>query len=87
MVATFDKQSHLKYAATEINTTLLYVTIRFYPFDISGTLLRRFNDNCEDCNSVKLSLINCRLVLTVVLDRYNVILSSSSTINVRYSIN
>lgn len=83
MVATFDKQSHLKYATTEINTTLLYITIRFYSFDVSGTILRRFNDDCEDCNSIQLNLINCRLFLTVVLEGYNVILKSSSSINVR----
>lgn len=84
MVATFDKQSHVKYAATEINTSMLHVVLRFYPFDIvSGTLLRRFDDNCDDCNSVQLNLIDCRLFLTVISDRCNVTLSSLSTINVR----
>jgi len=83
MAATFNKQSHLKYAAVEINTTLLHVTVRFYPFDMSGTILRRFFDDCEDCDSVQLNLIDCRMFLTVILNGCNVTLPSPSTVNVR----
>lgn len=83
MVATFDKNSYLKYAATEINTTLLYVTLRFYSFYMSGTILRRFNDDCEDCHTVQLSLIDYSLFLMVVLGGHKIVLKSSSTINVR----
>lgn len=84
MVATFDKQSHIKYASMEKSTTLLYVVIQFYPFDMSGTLLRRYDDNCEGCcNSVHLDIIDFRLILTVVLNGCNVKLQNPSTINVR----
>ncbi|XP_025192604.1 uncharacterized protein LOC112592664 [Melanaphis sacchari] len=84
MVATFDKQSHIKYAAMETSTTLLYVVIQFYPFDMSGTILRRFdNDDCDDdyCNSIQLNLINFYLILTVNLDGCNVTLQSPSIVN------
>lgn len=84
VVATFDKQSHVKYAATETNTTLLHVVIRFYPFDVmSGTILRRFDDNCDDCDSIQLSLIDSHIFLTVILDGCNHTLPSPLTINVR----
>lgn len=83
MVATFNKQSHLKYAATGINASLLHVIIGFYPFDMSGIILRRFYDDCDDCDSVQLYLINFHLFLMVILNGCNVILSSASTINVR----
>lgn len=85
MVATFNKRSHLKYAATEINTTLLHVTVRFYPFDMSGTILRRFFDDCEDCSSVQLNLIDFRLYLSAILNGCNFTLQSLSTVNVRNS--
>lgn len=84
MVATFNKQSHLKYAATEVKTTLLYITIRFYPFDGSGVILRRFHDDiCDDCDSVQLDLVDCQLFLTVSLKGCNVTLLSPSAIQVR----
>ncbi|XP_060872794.1 uncharacterized protein LOC132946753 [Metopolophium dirhodum] len=82
MVATFDKQSHIKYAAMETSTTLLHVVVQFYPFDMSGTILRRYDDDCEDCgNSVHLNIIDSRLILTVILDGCNVTLQNPSTIN------
>lgn len=87
MVATFNKESHLKYAATGINVTLLHVIIGFYPFDISGIVLRRFYDNCDDCNSVQLYFIDFRLFLMIILNGCNVTLSSPSTINVRNNFN
>lgn len=84
MVATFNKQSHIKYAAAEINTTLLHVAVRFYPFDMSGIILRRFFDDCEDCDNVELNLTDGRLFLTAVLNGCDVTLPSpSSTVNVR----
>lgn len=84
MVATFDKHSHLKYAATEINMTLLHVYLRFYPFDQSGTVLKRIDDGCKDCNSVHVNLIDNRLFLTAILDGCNFTLRSPSIINVIY---
>lgn len=87
MVATFNKHSHLKYAATGINTTLLHVIIRFYPFDMSGIILRRFYDDCNDCDSIQLSLNDFNLFLTVILNGCNITLSTLSTINVRNNIN
>jgi len=84
MVATFDKQSHIKYAAMEISTTLLHVVVQFYPFDMSGTILRRYDDDCESsCNSVHLNIIDFRLILTVILNGCNVTLQNPSTVNVR----
>jgi len=89
MVATFDKKSHIKYAAMETSTTLLHVIVQFYPFDMSGTVLRRFgddndNDGCDGvCDSVQLNLIDFRILLKVTLDGCNVTLQSSSTVNVR----
>lgn len=84
MVATFNKESYIKYAATEINTTLLSIVIRFYPFSMSGVLLRRFDDDCEDCDSyVQLKLNDCRLFLVIILNGCNVTLQFPSTINVR----
>jgi len=84
MVATFDKHSHIKYAAMETSTTLLHVVVQFYPFDMSGTILRRYDDDCEgSCNSVHLNIIDSRLILTVVLDGCSVTLQNPSTINVR----
>lgn len=88
MVATFNKQSHLKYSATEIKTTLLYITIRFYPFNGSGIILRRFHDDvCDDCDSIQLDLIDCRLILTVSLKGCNFTLLIPSTIQVRNNVN
>lgn len=87
MVATFDKESHIKYSATEVNTTMLNVVVRFYPFDISGTILRRFFDDCSDCGSVYLKLIDSRLLLEVYMYRCNVTLLSPSTIYVSKSEN
>lgn len=86
MVATFDKQSYLKYTATEFNNTLLHINVRFYPFDLSGTILRRFYDNCEDCDSIKLILTDFHILLIAILRGHNVTLLSSSTINVRNTI-
>lgn len=86
MVATFDKKSQLKYAATEINSTLLHVILRFYPFDMSGTILRRFYDDCKFCGNVKLDLIDCHISLTTNFDGCNVSLLSSSTVNVSFII-
>jgi hypothetical protein len=86
MVATFDKQSYIKYAAMEISMTLLHVVVQFYPFDMSGTILRRFdNDDCDGyCNSIQLNLIDFHLILTVnLLDGCNITLQSPSTVNVR----
>lgn len=83
MVATFDKQSYIKYAATKINTTLLHIIMRFYPFDMSGILLQRFYDDCEDCFSVQLNFIDRRLFFTVSLDGHSTTLESPSFINVR----
>lgn len=84
MVATFDKQSYIKYAATEINTTLLHIVMRFFPFDMAyGILLRRFYDNCEDCYSVQLNLTDRRLFLTASLGERNTTLESPSFVNVR----
>lgn len=84
MVATFDKESYIKYAATEINTTLLYVVMRFYPFSMSGILLRRFYDDCDDCDSyVQLNLIDCHIILITILNGCNVTIQFPSTINVR----
>jgi len=84
MVATFNRHSHIKYAAMETSTTLLHVVIQFYPFDMSGTILRRYDDGCEGyCNSVHLNMIDFCLILTVILDGCNVTLQSPSTINVR----
>lgn len=85
MVATFDKQSHIKYAATEVNMTMLNVILRFYPFDMSGTILRRFFDDCSDCGSISLNMIDCRLYLKINIYGCNITLLSSSTINVRKS--
>lgn len=84
MVATFDKNSHLKYADMEINMTLLHVYLRFYPFDPSGTILKRIHDDCKDCNSVHLNMIDNHLFLTAILDGCNFTLRSPSTINVIY---
>ncbi|XP_026805571.1 uncharacterized protein LOC113548730 [Rhopalosiphum maidis] len=83
MVATFDKQSYIKYAAMEISMTLLHVVVHFYPFDMSGTILRRFdNDDCDGyCNSIQLNLIDFHLILTVNLDGCNITLQSPSTVN------
>lgn len=84
MVATFDKHSHIKYAAMETSTTLLHVVVQFYPFDMSGTILRRYDDDCEGyCNSVHLNIIDSRLNLTVILNECSVTLQSPFTINVR----
>lgn len=83
MVATFDEKSYIKYAPTKINTTLLHIIMRFYPIDISGILLQRFYDDCEDCFSVQLNFIDRRLFLTVNLGGHNTTLESSSFINVR----
>lgn len=83
MVATFNKKSQIKYAITEVNITLLHVAMRFYPFDMSSILLRRFYDNCDDCNSVQLNFIDNRLFLTTILDRHKTILQSPSPVNVR----
>lgn len=84
MVATFNKQSHIKYAAVETSTTLLHVVVQFYPFDMSGTILRRYDDECRGyCNSIHLNMKDFRLILTIILDRCNVTLQSPSTINVR----
>lgn len=84
MVATFDKHSHIKYAAMETSTTLLHVVVQFYPFDMSGTILRRYDDDCEGyCNSVHLNIIDSRLNLTVILNGCSVTLQSPFTINVR----
>ncbi|XP_050060956.1 uncharacterized protein LOC114129897 isoform X2 [Aphis gossypii] len=82
MVTTFDKQSHIKYAATETSTTLLHVVVQFYPFGMSGTILRRFDNDCDGyCNSIQLNLIDFRLILIVDIDGCNVTLQSTSTIN------
>lgn len=86
MVATFNKQSYIKYAAVETSTTLLYVVVQFYPFDMSGTILRRYDDKCGGyCNSIHLNMIDFRLILMIILDGCNVTLQSPSIINVRNS--
>jgi len=82
MVATFDKHSYIKYTATGINTTLLHIVVRFYPFDMSGTILQRFNYECEQCDNVQLNLINSHLFLTVIFNGCNITLQCPSTINV-----
>lgn len=83
MVTTFDKQSHIKYAAMETSTTLLHVVVQFYPFDMSGTILRRFDNDCDGyCDSIQLNLIDFRLILIVDIDGCNVTLQSTSTVNV-----
>lgn len=83
MVATFNKKSQIKYAITEVNMTLLHVAMRFYPFDMSSILLRRFYDNCDDCDSVQLNFIDTHLFLTTILDGHKTILKSPSPVNVR----
>jgi len=84
MVATFNKQSHIKYAAMETSMTLLHVIVQFYPFDMSGTILRRYDDECRGyCNTIHLNIIDFHLILMIILDGCNVTLQSPSTINVR----
>ncbi|XP_025406324.1 uncharacterized protein LOC112680444 [Sipha flava] len=85
MVATFDKLSHIKYAATAVNMSMLNIFLRFYPFDMSGTILRRFFDDCNDCGSVCLSLIDCHLFLEVNIHGCNVTLLSPSTIKIGWN--
>lgn len=85
MVATFEKNSHLNFAATEINSTLLHIILRFYPFVMSGTILRRFYDDCKFCGNVKLDLIDCHISLTTTFDKCNVSLLSPSTVKVSFT--
>ncbi|XP_050527942.1 A disintegrin and metalloproteinase with thrombospondin motifs adt-1-like [Daktulosphaira vitifoliae] len=83
MVYTFDKDALVQYSSTNIENSILHIFIRFYPLGGTGTLLRRFHDDCDKCDTVELSLANYDLILMAFLNGCTTKIYTSSIINVR----